>query len=220
MRIGIQVLSCACAASALIQSFLVITPECWSPRLLRAIRNCTGYPWKSLQLGKPSERLVGRSCRGRPSHGDKRETSRRERLCSGNATGARRAPCTPRVPIGMGLIYFPALTVRHPGGLLPPPRALLPATPRPARDWSARPGAVADWRLLARATEFKEGAGARCPAALLSPPDAPVFSVALAASPAPPRVSRANGSPGRQGKPRAGLVQAGAGGTVREGRAT
>lgn len=72
LRIGIQVLACACTASALIPSFLVKTSECWSPRLLRAIRNCTGCPWKSLQLGRPSEWVVGRSCRGRQERGLKK----------------------------------------------------------------------------------------------------------------------------------------------------
>lgn len=92
------------------------------------------------------------------------------------------------------------------------------------RDWSARLGAVTDWRLPAGSTEFKEGAGTRCPAALQSPPGAPVPTARRRSSArslsSPLGVSRSQRlARAGESKPREGSVQAGAGGTVRVGRA-
>lgn len=154
-----------------------------------------------------------------------REGPHEERLCLTSPTGAGRTPFTLRVSIRMGLMYFPVLNVRHQpvGRSVAPPHPLLPSTPGTGA-WPAigrlGSGTVADWRLPARATEFKEGAGTRCPAALQSPPGAPVPAARcrsrarrLSLSTRSQRLARAG-----EDKPREGSVQAGAGGTVLVGR--
>lgn len=55
---------------------------------------------------------MGKSCQGRPRHGDKREVLRRETAFS-KSNRSPTHPRTPQVSIGMGLINFPALTGRH-----------------------------------------------------------------------------------------------------------
>lgn len=124
--------------------------------------------------------------------------------------GINLIPSADRASPARGAVCCPSSS---PFSLLHPHRSL-------ACDWPARLGAVADWRLPARAPEFKEGAGTRCPAALQSPPGSPVpAAAALAASLSISSIPEPAAREGREGKPREGSVQAGSGGTVRAGRA-